>query len=183
MQPYLYLLCGALLFISGQQYAAIEIIELPPNQWRLFKDLRIISVKDAGQAFDSTYEEELTTAEFSWRQRLYHNMIFAKIGGEIVGMIGAYICPRSKMQHAASLISFYVLPKYRSCGVGSLLLSTIIDKLNRMGTISKISLKVTSSQTDAIALYKKFGFCVEGVLKNEYCIDGVYYDQLIMRKC
>ena len=56
------------------------------------------------------------------------------------------------------------------------LISFIFDSMN----INKVRLSTFSFNERAIKSYKKCGFTVEGVLKNEIFKDGKYYDEIIM---
>ncbi len=46
----------------------------------------------------------------------------------------------------------------------------------------KLSLRVLGTNSPAIALYEKFGFEREGVLRGEFVIDGAYVDDVVMAK-
>ncbi|MBS4535688.1 GNAT family N-acetyltransferase [Clostridium sp. D2Q-14] len=58
----------------------------------------------------------------------------------------------------------------------NLLCTFIFDNMN----MNKISLKVLSSNSNAINCYLKYGFIEEGYLKNEVFRDGEYLDIIIM---
>jgi len=60
-----------------------------------------------------------------------------------------------------------VHPKFRENGVGSILLTSLIDRCKDWGCNS-LTLEVRSSNNAAKALYKKFGFLEEGLRKNYY---------------
>lgn len=159
---------------------SVEIVELQQDEWEMYRDLRLKAVQEAPEAFGTTYEEELAVTMEDWKRRLNFNMIFAKSENRIIGMIGAVIDYRSKLNHVALVISFYVIPEFRNKGIGGLLLDNIINKLKKQKNIRKINLKVTTNQAAAVKLYKKNGFHINGVLENEYLINGIYYDQYIM---
>lgn len=46
--------------------------------------------------------------------------------------------------------------------------------------LTRVELKVRSSNVAAIALYKKFGFVIEGTLRNDILDQGKYADTEIM---
>jgi len=62
-----------------------------------------------------------------------------------------------------------VLPPFQRKGIGSLLLSRLIDAGISRG-ITKFILEVRESNHAAISLYERFGFQVTGIIK------GYYYD-------
>jgi len=170
-----------LLFFSFRCFSqGIEIIQLTPDEFLFYKELRMKSVKEFPEAFGSTYDEELLLCDEGWQRRLKLNMLFAKSDDKIVGMIGAKIDSRKKLKHSALIISFYVLPEFRGRKVGFLLISTLIEKLRSERNIKRFILHVTTTAMSAIRLYKKLGFKVVGTLPDEYCIDNKYYDQYLM---
>lgn len=73
-----------------------------------------------------------------------------------------------------------VLREYWGNGVGRNLLHESIQWADANG-IQKITLKVLETNRKAIALYKKFGFRVEGILKKDKLLsDGNYYNTVLM---
>ena len=55
-----------------------------------------------------------------------------------------------------------VKDNYSGLGIGSKLLSTIIDLVDNWLNLSRIELTVYTDNQAAIGLYKKFGFVIEG---------------------
>ncbi|MFP4007173.1 MAG: ribosomal protein S18-alanine N-acetyltransferase [Spirulinaceae cyanobacterium] len=60
-----------------------------------------------------------------------------------------------------------VAPAYRRQGLGSLLLSTLLQKAQARG-LERATLEVRRSNQAAIALYQKFGFKIAGTRKKYY---------------
>ena len=46
----------------------------------------------------------------------------------------------------------------------------------------KLSLRVLGTNATAMRLYERLGFQVEGTLRDEFCIDGRYVDDVLMAK-
>ena len=103
----------------------VKIVELRPNEYLTYKQLRIKAVQECPDAFGSTYKEEIDLGDQSWKRRLKLNMLFAQTENQIVGMIGAKIDTREKLKHSAHIISFYVLPKFRNKKIGFSLINKI----------------------------------------------------------
>lgn len=182
-----YLYLYILIFLGSNNYLIslsddIEIVELLPEEWHLYRDLRLESVYNNPEAFGTSYKEELLVTEDEWKYRLSHNMLFAKYKDQVVGMIGAVLNTAEKKKHLALVISFYVSPEFRNQGVGAKLLSAIIDRLKTFNYVKIIMLYVTTKQLAVINLYKKFKFHIHGVLENAYMYKGVFYDQFIMSR-
>ncbi|WP_410982791.1 GNAT family N-acetyltransferase [Bacillus cereus] len=73
-----------------------------------------------------------------------------------------------------------VLKEFWGYGIGKNLLQESISWADANG-IKKIALNVLETNGKAITLYKKLGFEIEGVLKNDKRLaDGQYYNTIIM---
>jgi ribosomal protein S18 acetylase RimI-like enzyme len=70
---------------------------------------------------------------------------------------------------------------HRGKGLGARLLQACLDHAPRSG-LEKIELTVYTSNVNAIALYRKFGFVEYGLQKDYRRVDGVVYDALLMEK-
>lgn len=81
-------------------------------------------------------------------------------------------------RHAGRL-GMGLLPAYRGLGLGAQLLAETLSGARRMG-IERVELEVFASNADAIKLYHKFGFVVEGTKKRARKLDGEYDDDLLM---
>lgn len=99
-------------------------------------------------------------------------------GGEIVGYCGVRRENLRKNRHCSSLV-IGVLEAFRGKGIGKQLLDATIRNAATAG-IKRIELTVVSENTDAIRLYEKTGFRVEGERENSLLIDGEYYSELYM---
>ena len=58
----------------------------------------------------------------------------------------------------------------------------LISKIKNNKVISRLDLDVSSTQKNAINLYKSFGFKKIGVKHKEIKDKGLYYDQVVMEK-
>jgi len=97
---------------------------------------------------------------------------------EIVGSLTFQAGRRPRVRHVGE---FGISVRQACWGLG--IASALIDALvawAREGAVIKIDLRVRADNTRAIALYEHKGFVVEGRLRNEICVDGVYYDHLCM---
>ena len=110
------------------------------DRWQEYRDLRIRALRDIPQAFlDDPENAENWPAE-EWQKRM-ENMYFAEEEGKWVGMIGSYQEPKSKLQHIANVVSFFVLPESRGQGIGKALLSRVIEDAKKKKTIKKLKPK------------------------------------------
>lgn len=73
-----------------------------------------------------------------------------------------------------------VLKDFWGYGIGKNLLNESVSWADSNG-IKKMTLNVIETNEKAIKLYKRFGFEIEGILKNDIILaDGKYYNTLIM---
>jgi len=105
---------------------------------------------------------------------------YAIDGDRVVGWCDVFPEENPRQNHRGGL-GMGLLPEYRGQGLGSQLLSSVIEHTKRFG-LEKIELHVYSSNVSAIALYKKFGFEQEGLIKKYRKLDGQYFDCLAMGK-
>jgi len=74
-----------------------------------------------------------------------------------------------------------LLPEFRVQGLGSKLLGSVLDHSLKFG-LEKVELNVYTSNIPAIALYRKFGFEQEGLIKKYRKLEGEYFDCISMGK-
>lgn len=79
--------------------------------------------------------------------------LVAEYNGRVIGYVMAYLRPDLE----GHIMSIAVDPKYRGKGVGSALLSEVIERLAARGA-KWIGLEVRVSNQNAINLYERFGF-------------------------
>ena len=89
---------------------------------------------------------------------------------------------RIKTKHIANIFGFYVKMKYRGQEVGTKLMESALEIIQKNMKVSKIKLTVNPEQKVAVKLYEKYGFELVGRLKNELKVDDKLYDELIMER-
>lgn len=115
---------------------------------------------------------EIETSSFSnpWSKKSflsalksdYSYMITAKSSENILGYAGMY-----SVQGEGYVYNIAVDKCHRKCGIGTLLLSDLIQ-YSRESNLRFLSLEVRESNTSAIDLYSKLGFINQGVRKSFY---------------
>ncbi|WED28587.1 GNAT family N-acetyltransferase [Vibrio sp. DW001] len=85
----------------------------------------------------------------------------AEIDGEIVGNLGFEVFANLRRRHAGSF-GMGVKDEQQGKGIGSALLSTMIELADNWLNLKRLELTVFIDNASAIALYKKFGFVIEG---------------------
>ncbi|MCU1716065.1 GNAT family N-acetyltransferase [Pseudomonas sp. 5P_3.1_Bac2] len=105
-----------------------------------------------------------------WRKRLV-----ACMAEQVVGLITIDSNDRERRRHVASF-GIVVDPAYTGQGVGSALMAAMIDLCDNWLNMHRIELTVFVDNAAAIALYRKFGFEVEGTSRDFAFREGRYVD-------
>ena len=128
--------------------------------------------------------------EESWRQRLAESSapgkfdlsLVAEIDGEVVGSAGLHpVGPAIRRRHAM-MLGISVAGHAQGKGVGSALMAAMCDYADRWAGVLRIELTVFEDNQRAQALYRKFGFEVEGRHRAYAMRDGAFVDTLFMAR-
>ena len=106
-------------------------------------------------------------------------MLLALDGEEIVGIATINSTYKIKARHTGEF-GIVIAKKYQGQGIGTELMNQLIEWAKNNGITKKISLITRADNVKAVSLYMKFGFNVEGCIKSQALIDGVYYDAYMM---
>ena len=103
-------------------------------------------------------------------------MLVACGGDKIVGALGLGGYPAPRLRHVGRIGPIAVSRSVQGRGVGSSLIGAAIDLADNWLNFVRLELMVFSSNDPAIALYRKFGFEVEGTARG-FCFQaGSYVD-------
>lgn len=105
-------------------------------------------------------------------------MLIGIINDKIVSVSNISGNTRKRIAHNCEL-SISVKKEYWNLGIGTVVMEELIEFAKKK-KIKNINLGVRKENYNAIKLYKKFGFEIIGVHKNYFCIDGIYYDEVLM---
>lgn len=136
-------------------------------------------------AYSQTLQLPLQSTEV-WRKRLATNddtqiTLVASVAGEVVGNLGLTRITRPRRAHVGE-IGMGVRDDWQGKGVGSALMQAAIDLADNWLGIRRLELHVHADNERAIALYRKFGFALEGTHRAYALRDGVYIDSLSMAR-
>lgn len=120
------------------------------------------------EAFDQPWSERMFIPEVEDENAYY---LVGTRGDEVVCYGGFH-----KVLDEAHITNIAVKAGNRGNGIGTLLMSELISRARLLG-IKYMTLEVKDVNAPAIALYKSFGFTVEGVRPRYY---NNQYDALIM---
>ncbi|MEU3416885.1 GNAT family N-acetyltransferase [Streptomyces sp. NPDC006658] len=104
----------------------------------------------------------------------------ARAGGRLLGYIRlAHPTPLAANAHVLQIQGFAVAEEARGRGVGRALIRAAVDRARERGA-RRLTLRVLGHNAPARALYESEGFAVEGVLPEEFLVDGRYVDDVCM---
>ncbi|MGL4877516.1 GNAT family N-acetyltransferase [Paraclostridium dentum] len=101
------------------------------------------------------------------------------IEDEIVGIASITSVQKERMKHNGTL-GISIRKKYWGIGLGSEIMTYLIDWAKSNKITKKINLLVREDNIRGVKLYEKFGFEKEGLLKKDICVNGVYYNTIAM---
>lgn len=138
-------------------------------------------------AAERRYLGRLTLPPFdaatSFAARLIANgwpMYCAVDAGQVVGWADIMPSDIPECVHRGTL-GMGIIASHRGAGLGRRLLDACLVHAPRSG-IEKVELTVFTSNTRAIALYRRAGFTDVGVIKDYRRLDGETYDALMMER-
>ncbi len=130
------------------------------------------------------------TNEELWRARLAESsapgktdlLLVAEQDGSVVGSAGLHPAGNSQRRRHVLMLGISVVPQAQGQGVGSALMAALCDYAdNWMGTL-RLELDVYTDNARALALYRKFGFVMEGTHRGYALRDGQYVDSYSMAR-
>jgi putative acetyltransferase len=124
-----------------------------------------------------------------WRQRLAEPeaglvLLVACERGEddIVGMLGIHTHPMLPRRRHAAGLGMTVRDNRQGRGVGTGLLKAALELADGWMNLTRLELQVWVDNEPAVRLYQKFGFEVEGTLRQYALREGKFVDALAMSR-
>jgi ribosomal protein S18 acetylase RimI-like enzyme len=127
--------------------------------------------------FTMTVEEEADFLEK--RENSANDVMYGGfVNHQLVSIAGFYGSQLKRIKHRVT-IGMSVLKAYHGLGIGSFMMETLIKAAKDLGKM-KMELDVRVDNEAAIALYKKYGFVIEGTLSNAIYVDQKMVDLYVM---
>lgn len=142
---------------------AIEPIT--PLNALVFKAVRLRALRDAPQAFSSTYAKETQFSDSEWLTRVERmngergGGFLAMDGGTPCGIVGSFLDEKDSTR--AWIVSMWTAPTHRRQGIGQLLMREAADWAS-LRRVRHLLLMVASNNESAIRFYERLGFIRTG---------------------
>jgi len=139
-----------------------DIARVRPEEWRVYRRVRLAALADAPYAYMSTLEREREFADDVWRQRLESAAatFLAWQDGEAVGAATGK-AENPDHEHAIpgawQLVGMWVDPRARGLGVADALVSAVATHARSQGAEALV-LWVTEINDRARSFYRRVGF-------------------------
>ena len=154
------------------------------------------SVSDDAKGFCELMEDESVFSglhqmpfptESSWKDRIGSRsnegdlQLVAVSEGKLISTVGVVGNQRMRRRHSC-LLGISVIGPAQGKGVGTAMMKAITEYADKWTTFTRIELTVFADNTNAISLYKKFGFEEEGLLRHYALRNGRFDDVISMAR-
>ncbi|WP_281689076.1 GNAT family N-acetyltransferase [Pseudonocardia thermophila] len=110
------------------------------------------------------------------------DVLVAERGGRVVGYAALHnSLDAPSHRHVLEIRGLAVHPDAAGRGIGAALVEAAVVEAARRGA-RKVTLRVLGSNDRARQLYARCGFVEEGVLRDEFVLDGSYVDDVLMAR-
>jgi len=121
-------------------------------------------------------------ASFFDERTSHEDVLVAVLDGEVAGYVRLNRASRfHSSDHVLTVNGIAVDPARQGRGVGRALIDAAIAEARRRHA-RRLTLRVFSPNERARRLYESAGFVVEGVLREEFFLDGRYVDDILMAR-
>jgi putative acetyltransferase len=122
-----------------------------------------------------------------WRKRLtemspFDYSLVATIDGDVVGNLGLHAAGKTPRRRHVGSIGMSVRDDRQGRGVGTALMKAAIELADGWLNYQRLELSVYTDNLAALALYRKFGFVIEGTYRAYAFRDGRYVDSYAMAR-
>ncbi|MDL2294655.1 GNAT family N-acetyltransferase [Ruminococcaceae bacterium OttesenSCG-928-D13] len=102
-----------------------------------------------------------------------------KVDGRVMAIASLNAASQQRCAHTCEL-SLLVAQACWGQGAGGALIEELLNHARETGTLKLVHLGVREDNQRAIELYHRYGFKVTGRLPGFFCVDGQYYDEILM---
>ncbi len=168
------------------QLVSIVIRPVRETDAEQYRALRLQALREHPEAFGADYAQNEARPMDYWRALMQRGQgndqqitFVAEQGDKLCGMMVIVRGDSPKTAHSANIYSVFVDPSVRGQGVATRLIEACLAWAKRQ-SLRLIKLSVVANNASALKLYLRHGFVIYGVEPEALCVDGVYYDELLL---
>lgn len=136
----------------------IRVRVLDPDEWDLYRDVRLRALRESPEAFVASAEEEEAFDEAVWKERMERSRrLLAEDGDEVVGVVSIGAGHRTRNPGAGELFGLWVDPPRRGTGVARKLMEEAAAT-GRDAGLRQLVYWVGTDNGRAVAFASSFGF-------------------------
>lgn len=140
--------------MSGDPMSDVSVRALGPEDWLTYRDMRLAALKEAPEAFTSSYEQEGEFEESFWRTRMARSArLLATSGGAALGIVSV----GQVEPDVAELFGMWVVPDARGMGVAWRLMEAATEHARADGNRA-LQAWVSTDNGRAVAFFSSYGF-------------------------
>jgi pimeloyl-ACP methyl ester carboxylesterase/RimJ/RimL family protein N-acetyltransferase len=124
-------------------------------------------------------EAQLRTTIVQATQGANQLVLLALSGGSVIGLLRFRGGSTRRTRHTGE-VGITVRRRWWGRGVATGLLTRFLKWAAESGVVRQVNLRVRPDNQRALALYRRHGFAVTGRMNRELCIQGCFYDHLVM---
>jgi GNAT superfamily N-acetyltransferase len=152
---------------------------LCPADAAAYRALRLDALKRHPCAFRASFDEEAGQSLEELAARLEADAVFgAYCDGALCGLAGLEIPQARNKRHKGTLFGVYVCPDRRRAGLGTALVSRVIEHARTR--VDQLHAAVVITAAPARALYRKLGFLPYGLEPRALKVGKEYFDQELL---
>lgn len=163
----------------------INYRKLLPKESRLYRAIRLESLKLFPDSFGSVYEEQVQKEKLSFEKNIEDQtegrfILGAFRNKKLIGICGTYQHANPKTRHRTFIVQMYVKPEFSKQKIGLNLLNAMIEEAFKNPVIEQLELEVFTDNIPANKIYEQANFKEVGILKNYSKSGNQYRDIRLM---
>ncbi|WP_067432715.1 GNAT family N-acetyltransferase [Nocardioides jensenii] len=133
-----------------------ETRRLAPEEWPVWREIRLRSLADSPDAFGSTFAREQAFTEDDWLMRMESMPVVVFVDGTPAALGGAFRVE----DRVAQIVAMWTAPEFRRRGLARLVLDDVVGQARAEGL--RVRLDVTRGNVAARTTYERYGFVPTG---------------------
>ena len=163
----------------------IQYRKLISNDSKLYRDLRLESLKEYPDSFCSSYADQVVKPKLAFETYIEQGhsdkiIIGAFLEDRSIGICGFYRTDEGRSEHRGEIIQMYVKPDFQGKNIEQTLLQATLDEAFALPDLEHIELGVLTNGQAANRVYERAGFQEYGLQKNFFKKGNAYSHQRLM---